>query len=991
MAQDTAPAQPVPAAAEPEEIVITGSRIKRTDLVAESPVSFLDAADIAQQGAVNVEDVLRQMPQALPGISKGVNNGNPGVATVNLRALDDERTLVLVNSKRFVGYDSEGIVDLNNIPTTLISRVDVVTGGASAIYGSDAIAGVVNFILKDDFEGVQFDYNYANALRGGETTNNFSVTLGVNAPDERGNVTMFASWTDRSDVTQGDRWFSEASLTTADGSVGGSSTDTNMNVACGSCSYSGAAGPTFGDQVFVGFGSANGDLIPRGARRFNFNPFNLLQVPEERYQGTVLGHYDITEWLTAYAEFTFAQTQVDTVIAPSGTFFSEFSIPFDSIFLTPQSRSVLFGDFAGTGAYDPAFDSNGDSVVGPGDVARYAVGRRTIEVGPRITRNRTQAWHLVGGFKGDLPFADNWSYDLSVQRGRTELSRVFENDIKGSRVQNILDASSPTINPGATDGGPCHASAEAGCVVGSLFGDGSLNSGAASFIALQVNEEIYTTQDVVHFDVSGDLGETFKVPGASPIGASFGAEWRQVKSESFPDDCYATPDCSIGFGSVTSVIGEFDVKEFFGEVRVPILEDRPFARELTFGAAYRWADYSHTGNADAWKVSGEWSPIEDFMFRVNYQRAVRAPNIFEFAQPFTPTLDNSVGDPCAAFNEASGLTAVDQFTRDLCVATGAGAGNYVETAPGSGVYTTGVLDVIAGQINVFSGGNKALKEEKSKTLTVGGVYQPSWLEGLNVTVDWYRVEIDDPISNLDADVILRGCYDRDLNPTGDPNTLLCSLVLRNPATGGLVGNPNFGLDETERNIGFLISEGVDIAVDYTFDLGNLGYVEMTFAATKVIKLNDQPTPISPTNVCKGIYGPICNSPNPSVHFSQRSTWNIGDFSVGYRWRFLDGTDFEQKTLVVESGGQVVPIDLCLKEYCSIGVTHYVDLVATWTPSGIEMLQGFSFQVGLENVFDEDPPIVGSEAGPTDQNSGNTFPGSYDVIGRALTLRATKKF
>ena len=993
-AQDAQPGQAVPAAtkpaSEPEEIVVTGSRIKRTDLVAESPVSFLDAADIAQTSAVNVEDVLRQIPQALPGISKGVNNGNPGVATVNLRGLDDERTLVLVNGKRFVGYDSEGIVDLNNIPTTLIQRVDVVTGGASAVYGSDAVAGVVNFILKDDFEGVQFDYNYANALRGGEATNAFSVTLGANSADERGNVTLFAGWTNRDAVTQGNRWFSERTISTADGSFGGSSTDTNMNVLCGGCSYSGSAGPTFGANNFVGFASANGNLQPRGSRRFNFNPFNLLQVPEDRYQGTVLGHYDINEWVTAYAEFTFAQTQVDTVIAPSGTFFSEFDIPFDSIFLTTQARSVLFGDFAGTGSYDPSFDSNGNGSVGPGDVARYPIGRRTIEVGPRITRNRTQAWHLVGGLKGEVPFLDGWSYDLSAQRGRTELSRIFENDIKGSRVKDILNASSPTSNPGATDGGTCHAGAAQGCVVGSLFGDGSLNSGAASFIALRLNEDVYTIQDIVHFDVSGDFGETFKIPGASPIGASFGAEWRRVRSESFPDDCYSTPDCSIGFGSTTSVIGKFNVKEFFGELRVPVLEDKPFAKAVTLNGAYRWADYSHTGTADAWKVGGEWSPVEDFMLRINYQRAVRAPNIYEFAQPFTPTLDNSNGDPCAAFNEATGLTEVDQFTRDLCVATGVAAGLFVPTAT-PGIYTTGVPDVISGQINSFSGGSRTLKEEQAKTLTVGGVLRPRWLEGLNLTIDWYRVEIEDPISSIDADVILRGCYDQASNPTGDPNTLLCSLVQRNPSTGGLIGNPNFGLIETERNIGFLKVEGVDMSLDYLLDLGSLGNLELGFSATKVITINDKPTPNTPTNVCKGIYGPICNSPNPSLTFSQRTTWNVGDFSLGYRWRYINGTDYEQKTLVITSGGQTVSTDLCLKQYCSINGTHYVDIVAAWTPSNIDMLDGFTFQFGIENLFDEDPPIVGGEAGPTDQNSGNTFPGSYDVIGRALTLRASKKF
>ena len=1008
-AQDAAQGQAVPAAAAAndttEEIVVTGSRIKRQDLAAESPLTLIDADEFARTATVNAEDVIRELPQALPGISPGVNNGNPGAATVNLRALDDERTLVLVDGKRFVGYDSEGIVDVNNIPTALIERVDVVTGGASAVYGSDAIAGVVNFVLKDDFEGVQFDYNYVNALRGGEATNNFSATFGMNAPDERGNLVFNATWTDRDAVSQGARVFSERSITTASGAFGGSSTDTNGNILCGGCFVPGVTNAN-GDPIaqnFVGFGSANGNLIPRGSRRFNFNPFNLLQVPQERYQGTALGHYDINEYVTLYGFFTFSQTDVDTVIAPSGTFFSEFDIPLDSIFLNAQARGVLT-DFEGNtcglgtptnpffdcpdGDPDDAFDADDDGVIDPGAVTRLGIGRRTIEVGPRITRNRTQGWQLVGGLKGNVPGIEGWTYDFSAQRGRTELTRVFQNDINGNRVQDVLDGSSPTLNPGAVDGGPCAPGTRADCVVGSLFGDGSLNQGAASYISLSLNEDVFTTQDVFSLITSGDLGESFMVPGASPIGASFGAEYRRVRTESFPDDCYATPDCSIGFGSTTPVVGKFNVKEVFGEVRVPLLEGRQFAESAAFLGKYRWADYSHTGTATAWAVGGEYKPIADLLLRVNYQRAVRAPNVFEFAQPFTPGLDNANGDPCAAFNEATGLTTVDQFTRDLCVATGVDPSLF--TPAGGGQFTTGVPDVIAGQINAFSGGNANLKEEKARTLTVGGVYQPSFLEGLNITIDWYRVRIKDPISSLDANVILSGCYDPRQNPTADANSLLCSLVLRNPSTGGLIGNPNFGLNETEINIGKLVSEGVDMALDYALDLGNAGSVDLQFTATRVIKINDTPTDVSPTNVCKGTFGPVCDSPNPSLRFTQRSTWHVGDFSLGYRWRFIRSTRFEQPELDVNGDG-IIEAVLILPEFERINDTHYVDFLVEWAPTGIEMLEGFTFQVGLENALDEDPPIVGAEAGTTTQNSGNTFPGTFDTIGRTLTLRATKRF
>jgi len=996
-AQDANQGKPVPtatpAAAEPEEIIVTGSRIKRTDLIANSPVSIVSDEELTLTATVNVEDVIRTLPQAVPGISPGVNNGNPGVATVNLRGLDDERTLVLIDGKRFVGYDSEGIVDLNNIPTPLIERIDVVTGGASAVYGSDAIAGVVNFILKDDFEGVQVDYDYANALHNSETTDNIGVTIGSNFDGEKGNAAIYVGWTQRDPVSQADRAFSKNAIDTASGGPFGSSTDTQGAVDT----------PLDGRLGFQQCNPGNPttcDLLPRGSRRFNFNKYNLLQVPEQRYQATALVHYDLADWATVYGRATFAQTQVDSVIAPSGTFFSEFAIPYDSIFLSNQARGLLY-PAAGSGLFQEdvfgtrrclnnpnqlgnfdSLDTNCNGSLGVGDSAKYPVGRRTVEVGNRITRNRTQAYQIVGGLKGDLPIFEGWNYDFSVQHARTELSRIFENDLKKSRVQDVLDASSLSLNPTAVDGGPCLPSAPTNCVLGNLFGDGNLNSDSAHYMALQINEEVYTTQDVIMLSFDGNLGETVKIPGAGPIGLALGGEWRRTESDSFPDDCYSTPDCSLGFGSTTSVRAQQTVKEIFGEILVPLVEDKPFVNSLSFEAGYRYADYTRVGGVSAYKVGGEYSPFEDFRLRILYQNAVRAPNIFETSQPLTPSLDNSVGDPCSGFSENNGGVALplDQYTRDLCIATGAPAGLFTETAPGSGIWNTRVSDVIAGQINILQSGNKNLKEETSRTLTIGGVYQPSALEGLTVTIDWYKVKIDDAITNFTADDILPNCYNQALNPTGDPAQLLCSFVKRNPNTGALVGNPNYGLLQPEFNIATLEVDGVDFSVDYSLDVGSFGRVDFTLLGNKLIKHNDRPASITPMNVCKGLYGPVCLSPNTSVTFQQRTTWYFNDIYLGYRWRFINATRFEDPSQIdpgVKTG--------------QIPSYHYLDLAFGWEPTDISALTGFRFQVALDNVFDKDPPIVGQDAGPTDQNSGNTFPGSFDSVGRVLKVSVTKNF
>jgi len=986
-AQDTAQGEPVPAAPaaknQPEEIVITGSRIKRTDLVANSPVSMIDSDQLKFEQGINVEDVIKELPQALPGITAGVNNGNPGVATVNLRNLDDERTLVLVNGRRFVGYDQEGIVDLNNIPSTLIERIDVVTGGASAIYGSDAIAGVVNFVLKDDFEGVQLNFDYNNALRGGEATKAVGVTMGGNFAEERGNATVYVGWTDRDAISQGDRAFSKTSLIAPfnQGGAFGSSADTEGNVICSPRCIVGPA--NFGLVHFQPDGSVIGDT----GRRFNFNPFNYLQVPESRYQASGLVHYDINEWVTAYGEVHFAQTQVVTQLAPSPTIGTSFEIPFDSIFLSSQSQRALFDRVTGPGlddanGFDLVYDTNGDGEVNGNDEVSVDLRRRYIEVGPRITRNSTQAYQVVGGLRGDIPFLDEWSYDLSFQHGRTELSRVFENDVSGPKIQNVLDASSPTTNPGATAEGSCHSDAAIGCVVANLFGDGNLSATGAEFLRLNLNEDVYTTQDVAALSFSGNLGETFKVPGASAIGLVLGGEWRRQKSANFPDSCYRVEGCSPGFSSTKATVGKYNVKEFYFETLVPLLEERPFVETLNFEAAYRYADYSTAGGVSAWKVGGEWAPgefVDGLRLRVNYQEAVRAPNVFELFQPESEELDNSAGDPCAGFAERAGgggiPLPVSQAVRDICVnQTNVPAGLFTPDAGNPGFFITAVPDVVSGQINAQAGGNPLLGEETSHTLTIGGVYQPTFIEGLTITIDWYRVDIDDAIDSINADTVLTACYTPSINT-------LCNLVDRIPLSGtsnGGLSADGTGIIETEQNIATLKVSGVDFSIDYLLDLGNLGNINFGLDGTKVIQYDFKTDPISPINKCLGEYGNICDPPNPSVRFTQRSTWYMGDFNVGYRWRFIDKVE--------EDTAGSLP-----SEFASNSSAHYVDFVVGWAPSGVEWLQGFEFQVGLENAFDEDPPVVGNFAGTTTYNSGNTYPGTYDVIGRLLTLSLEKRF
>ncbi len=364
-------------------IVVTGSRIVRSDLQAASPVTVVTSESIKLAGTVGVEEYLRDIPQAVAAVGSATNNGSEGAATVDLRNLGEERTLVLVDGKRFVPFSSKGIVDLNMIPPALVKRAEVVTGGASAVYGSDAIAGVVNFILRDDFEGIEADAQYGFTEKGDGGTSTLSLTAGQNFADGRGNITVSGSYAKQKPVYQGSRDFSREALAAADFSPGGSFTNANGFVDIGADGY----------QF-----TPNGDLSdlsvdPGAFEAFNFNPFNLLQAPHEKWTATVIGKYEFSDSVEAYGRFSFAQSQVTTIIAPTGTFFFPFELNYDTNpFISDQARAIFAANDATPGD---------DSIT-------FGYGRRLTELGTRDSVYKNKAWQAVGGFRGDLTENLQW-------------------------------------------------------------------------------------------------------------------------------------------------------------------------------------------------------------------------------------------------------------------------------------------------------------------------------------------------------------------------------------------------------------------------------------------------------------------------------------------------------------------------------------------------------------------------------------------------------
>ena len=937
-AQETTPAEaaPVPPMASAEDVIIvTGSRIARPDLQAASPVSVVTQESIKLSGTSGVEDYLRDIPQAVAAWGSATNNGNEGAATVDLRNLGEERTLVLVDGKRFVPYDSNGVVDLNMIPPALIERVEVVTGGASAVYGSDAISGVVNFIMRKDFEGIEADAQYGLTTRGDGQKTALSLTAGTNFAEGRGNITINGTYRKEQAVYQGARGYSFDALAAADFSPGGSFTNAPGFVDLGPDGYQFDAG---GNLIDLG---AN----PGAFEPFNFNPYNLLQAPNEQWTATVLANYEISDSLEFYGRGSWAKSKVTTIVAPTGTFFFPFDINYlDNPFLSAQARGV----FAGFDTDDPATPENeaGDGIVSA------ALGRRLTELGTRDSIYENKAWQVVGGLRGD--FSDSLRWEVFAQYAKTNRTQDFVNDVAYDRLFQAVQV---------TPGGAC-VDPSGGCVPANIFGPGNLSEEAADFIRLDLHQDDSTTQFVTGGFVTGDL--PFTVPMAAAPGAFVvGVEYRKETSKARPDANLIAGN-SIGFGGSTPIDAQYDVKEAYAELKLPLVSDMSFVQELNLEGGVRYADYKNkvktlgVGNSYSnwsWKLGGDWKPVDDLRVRVMYQRSVRAPNINEIGQPQTPSTGDATFDPCADSNPV-GNPALTQ----LCIDTG---------VPAAQIGSVG--GPIAGQINNFIGGNPDLVPEKSTTWTIGAVFQPRALPGFTATVDFFDIKVKDAILQIPEQSVLDICYGIEQDASGT----FCSLIARSP-TGRLNGDTTVGVDVSRRNIGQLRSQGIDIGAQYRFDIGAAGSLGLAIAATRQLKTDLQFASLLPTNECVGLVGKICLRPDPKWRWTQTTTWNNGPLTLQLRWQYIG-----KLTNDTVGFGTADPSDFVVPK---IKAYHYFDLAGSY-----DVTERFSLRGGINNLFDKQPPVVGNDYGGTTENSGNTYPATYDPLGRAFFVGATVSF
>lgn len=928
-------AQEGTAATANETIIVTGSRIARPNLEQSSPVSVIDAVEIGYRQPINAEEFLREVPGVVPNIGAAVNNGANGSAQLDLRGMGSNRNLVLVDGRRVVPASNAGVVDLNLVPVALIERTDVFTGGASSVYGADAIAGVVNFVTRRDFTGVDFNTSLGLSEQGDGRQFRADLTLGANFDDGRGNVVISLGYSDTEAVQQGARPWGAVSMGSGNGQPQGSATATPGTVLF---------------PFVAAIDPVEGDFNIGQTSNYNFNPLNVYQTPLERYSLFAKANYEVFDNVEVYAQGFYVRSVVDQVIAPSGSFFSSLNMPLSNPFLTDTMRNQLCGAY-GIGQADCDLAATITDPGADGYIEQpIEIGRRFTEAGPRRTNFTTNTFQFTAGARGALTATLDWDFYMSY--GESERTNTSTGQGVKSRLQQALRAH---------DVNNC-VIATGGCVPMNLLGgEGSITPEMFNFLNVSTfsfNKQQFTT---VQGSVAGDLG--IASPWANEaIGIAVGVEYRKYKGASGGDGLSAIPGEVLGAGApALPVAGWYDTKEVFGEVIVPIVEGAPFMQSLTFEGGFRYSDYSTSGGNWAYKLGGSWVPVEGFKIRGNYARAVRAPNIGEMFQPQVTALTNRLVDPCQENLPTGNATLTALCTAQL-------------QAVGASLAVLGnIPEPTAGQINYTSGGNPLLDPEIADTYTIGAVLTPTFLPGFAATVDYYNIHLTDAISSPSQADVIDACFAQT-----DPAFSQCQLISRNPLTGGLSG-PNdttFGPFLGLSNLGTIKTSGIDFGVNYRTDLGAVA-LSFGLNGNYTISNKFKATPTSVNRECVGYYSISCGPIQPEWSWTLRTTASLQTGTdITLRWRYIDGVGLEP---LVNSATVYDP-------YESIKAYHYFDVA-------LAQAVGENFRVTflVDNLFNRKPPVVGNSIGDTAYNSGNTYPTTYDAIGRRFRVGLNARF
>jgi outer membrane receptor protein involved in Fe transport len=934
------------------ELVVTGSHIPRAAEESVSPITTIDRAAVAATGLVRAEDVIARLPQAYVGQNADVTNAATGTATIDLRQLGPERTLVLLDGKRLMpGDPTSGSVapDLNFVPTALIRRVDVVTGGASAVYGSDAIAGVVNIQLDDELQGVRLDahggfYDHVNGDLTDEAlvaAHGFSLparqvddgatwsldfAAGARSGDGRGALTLYAGYREAAALPESQRDFSACGLADAG--------DAHACMGSTRAPALGAFQPLHkaslrrvGGALTLDAAGPDGALRPLDQLRDGFNnaPFQYFQRPDARWTAGAFADWRAAELADFYAQAMFMDDETTAQLAPSGLFGVRTQIACSS----PLLSAAEVDAFCTAAGY------------GPGDLATLQIARRNVEGGPRRYALGHRDWRTVAGVKGA---AGGWTYDASLTWSSVRMRTEIQNEVSISRAIDALDV----VSDGA--GALGCASGDPGCAPYDIFRVSGVTPAALQYLSVPTHAAGATGELVLSLVASGDLGAYgLKSPWADTgLSVAFGAEHRRESLSYAPDAELASGDLASSVVAEPPVSGAFHVSEVYAEARWPLVERRgPWLDELAVEGGVRFSRYSAAGPVWAYKAGAEWGPLPGVRLRSSYNHAVRAPTVVDLFTPQTVAggLDN---DPCAGPDPA----AVDPLaTPANCARTGVPADLY------------GSIDTSPDTYNSLVGGNPRLRPESADTFTAGLVLTPPRAPRLSLTLDWFDIEIGQALGVIGADAVVRGCLS-----SGSP--MFCALIHRAPYTGSLWLGQGYVIDTVE-NTAELGASGVDVEARYRRDLPRaggrtMGEVSLDLVGAFVISRRKQSDPTAPLFECAGLYGDICGQPAPRWRHVLSLDWSTPwRADLGLAWRYVAPVTLDLATANPALAGPFSAADRRLPAF------NYLDLSAAW-----RVRPGVTIRAGANNLLDQDPPVV-----PAAFGNGNTIPGLYDALGR----------
>lgn len=972
---------------EVEAVVITGSRIATRDLVTDSVIQTVSDQDIKDIAAITVESLLNQLPGVVPSFGSANNNPGNGQALIDLRGLGSNRNVVLLDGRRLVPNTSTLVIDANTIPIALIERVEVVTGGASAVYGADAVAGVVNFITKTNFEGVEADAQYGISEQGDAGEYAASLTIGGNFADDRGNAVLSIGWAQREEMGKGEREFTAQAASTTSFFPSGTyravannlPTQASVNavfagygVAPNSVCYNGGStGFGFnGDGTLYATGSAGNCAANAGAgvvtpfpidiqnfRRdpneiatafapdffsFNFEPYNKLILPLDRKNFYTAVDYDITDSINVYARANLVTYSSSTALAPSPAptagnplydgLIADFTVPVTNPFLPADLAAILAS-------------RTGDNPVlaGSGADEEFTYRFRTLALGPRVSSNERTSMQFTTGVKWDL--GSNWNADVYYSWGKYEENETQSGNLSVRKFEELLDAA---------DGGL------ALCGDGfNPFGVGFLGNGCRAYASVVAKNRTTIESNFAQAVLTGPL---FELP-AGEVGVALGAEYRSYDFKFLPDSALQ-PGEVAGFNGSPALNGYLDFYDLFGEVAIPLLKDLPYVQSLDLTLGGRFSDNNLTGGDNSYKAELSWQPIESLRFRGSIQKAVRSPNVNElFAAQGE---DNpEVFDPCNSSDEDGNPNANrTAAVLGLCQAQGAPLGFSAANIVG---YQQGNA-----QLQAVTGGNPDLQPETADTYTLGVVWRPGFESSLfsnfSVSLDYYSIEIEDVVSSNDPTVIVNRCYNLqdNANPTFDPNNAWCQLFRRSPA-----GFDILDLQELSLNQAVLSTAGWDLAVNWQTDLEALGLwgrLGVNAQVNLVDKFESQTSSADPTLDYAGTIGTLPGEYLPEVRANLNLSYDIGDFGADLRIRYLDNAKHEND----------VPTD----DPTSTGVpaTYYLDLATRYAINDNVEVR-FNVLNLLDQEIREYDPFVDAQ----------TNPSVYDVIGRRYSVGINLRF